>query len=78
MQPLVSEVILFARPRSEAAELRRRRFYLVIDLQGLLRTGLMCLVTGANRIVEVDPINPKVRTELGIRGLNQPQGMSNY
>src|SRR5438874_8887445 len=30
-----------------AAELRRRRFDLVIDLQGLLRTGLMCLATGA-------------------------------
>src|SRR5437764_13746133 len=29
-----------------AAELRRRRFDLVIDLQGLLRTGLMCLATG--------------------------------
>jgi hypothetical protein len=38
----------------------------------------LVLETGANRIVEVDPINPKVRTELGIRGLNQPQGMSNY
>ena len=34
-----------------AAELRRRRFDLVIDLQGLLRTGLMCLATGAKRIV---------------------------
>jgi lipopolysaccharide heptosyltransferase I len=30
-----------------AAELRSRRFDLVIDLQGLLRTGLMCLATGA-------------------------------
>ncbi len=30
-----------------AAELRRRRFDLVVDLQGLLRTGLMCLATGA-------------------------------
>src|SRR5947209_15498537 len=29
------------------AELRRRRFDLVIDLQGLLRTGLMCLASGA-------------------------------
>lgn len=29
------------------AELRRRNFDLVIDLQGLLRTGLMCLATGA-------------------------------
>jgi lipopolysaccharide heptosyltransferase I len=36
---------------SFAAELRRRRFDLVIDLQGLLRTGLMCLATGAKRIV---------------------------
>jgi lipopolysaccharide heptosyltransferase I len=36
---------------SFAAELRRRRFDLVIDLQGLLRTGLMCLATGAPRIV---------------------------
>lgn len=32
---------------SFAAELRRRRFDLVIDLQGLLRTGLMTLATGA-------------------------------
>ncbi len=32
---------------SFAAELRRQRFDLVIDLQGLLRTGLMCLATGA-------------------------------
>ena len=30
-----------------AGELRRRRFDLVIDLQGLLRTGLMCAATGA-------------------------------
>jgi heptosyltransferase I len=30
-----------------AWHLRRRRFDLVIDLQGLLRTGLMCLATGA-------------------------------
>ena len=30
---------------SFAAELRRRRFDLVIDLQGLLRTGLMCLAS---------------------------------
>jgi lipopolysaccharide heptosyltransferase I len=34
-----------------AAGLRRRRFDLVIDLQGLLRTGLMCLATGAGRVV---------------------------
>ncbi len=34
---------------SFAAELRRRRFDLVIDLQGLLRTGLMCLATGARQ-----------------------------
>jgi lipopolysaccharide heptosyltransferase I len=33
------------------AELRRRRFDLVIDLQGLLRTGLMCLASGASRRV---------------------------
>lgn len=32
---------------SFAAELRRRQFDLVIDLQGLLRTGLMCLATCA-------------------------------
>lgn len=32
-----------------AVELRRRRFDLVIDLQGLLRTGLMTLATGAPR-----------------------------
>jgi ADP-heptose:LPS heptosyltransferase len=30
-------------------ELRSRRFDLVIDLQGLLRTGLMCLASGARR-----------------------------
>jgi lipopolysaccharide heptosyltransferase I len=30
-----------------ADRLRRRRFDLVIDLQGLLRTGLMCAATGA-------------------------------
>ena len=30
-----------------AGELRRRRFDLVVDLQGLLRTGLMCAATGA-------------------------------
>ena len=30
-----------------ARELRRRRFDLVIDLQGLLRTGLMCAASGA-------------------------------
>ena len=34
-----------------AAELRRQRFDLVIDLQGLLRTGLMCLATGSPRRV---------------------------
>jgi len=38
----------------------------------------LILEQGANRIVEVDPINPKVRTDLNLRGLNQPQGMSNY
>jgi heptosyltransferase-1 len=32
---------------SFAGELRRRNFDLVIDLQGLLRTGLMCLATRA-------------------------------
>ena len=32
-----------------ARELRRRRFDLVVDLQGLLRTGLMCLATGSPR-----------------------------
>ena len=32
---------------SFGAELRGRRFDLVIDLQGLLRTGLMCLASGA-------------------------------
>lgn len=34
-----------------AAELRNRRFDLVIDLQGLLRTGMMCRATGAPRVV---------------------------
>src|SRR5262245_37412614 len=33
------------------AELRRRRFDLVIDLQGLLRSGLMASATGAPRRV---------------------------
>jgi lipopolysaccharide heptosyltransferase I len=33
------------------AEIRRRRFDLVIDLQGLLRTGLMAAVSGAARRV---------------------------
>jgi streptogramin lyase len=37
----------------------------------------LILETGANRIVEVDPIT-KAKTELNIRGLNQPQGMTNY
>jgi ADP-heptose:LPS heptosyltransferase len=32
-------------------ELRRQRFDLVVDLQGLLRSGLMCLATGAPRRV---------------------------
>ena len=32
---------------SFAAELRRRRFDLVIDMQGLLRSGLMARLTGA-------------------------------
>jgi lipopolysaccharide heptosyltransferase I len=34
-----------------ARELRRRRFDLVLDLQGLLRSGLMALATGAARRV---------------------------
>lgn len=34
-----------------AEELRQKRFDLVIDLQGLLRTGLMCAATGAPRKV---------------------------
>lgn len=34
-----------------AGVLRRRRFDLVVDLQGLLRTGLMCAATGAPRKV---------------------------
>ena len=38
----------------------------------------LILEQGSNRVVEVDPINPKVRTELNLRGLNAPQGMSNY
>jgi lipopolysaccharide heptosyltransferase I len=33
------------------AELRRQRFDLVLDLQGLLRSGLMCRATGATRRV---------------------------
>jgi ADP-heptose:LPS heptosyltransferase len=36
---------------SFAAELRRRQFDLVIDLQGLFRSGLMCLATGSPRRV---------------------------
>src|SRR5262245_31496062 len=34
-----------------AAEMRRRQFDLVVDLQGLLRSGLMCLATGSPRRV---------------------------
>jgi lipopolysaccharide heptosyltransferase I len=34
-----------------ASELRQRKFDLVIDLQGLLRSGLMCVATGADRRV---------------------------
>ncbi|HEV3386400.1 MAG TPA: glycosyltransferase family 9 protein [Gemmata sp.] len=34
-----------------ARELRRRQFDLVFDLQGLFRTGLMCLATGSTRLV---------------------------
>src|ERR1700722_6970100 len=34
-----------------AAELGRRQFDLVIDLQGLFRSGLMCLASGAPRRV---------------------------
>jgi heptosyltransferase-1 len=33
------------------AELRQRQFDLVIDLQGLFRSGLMCLATGSARVV---------------------------
>ncbi len=36
---------------SFASELRRRRFDLVIDIQGLLRSGVMTLLTGATRRV---------------------------
>jgi lipopolysaccharide heptosyltransferase I len=36
---------------SFATELRRRRFDLVIDMQGLLRSGIMALMTGAPRRV---------------------------
>src|SRR5262245_41236947 len=63
-QPDLDAVLPFARhatrsgPLGAAAafwrfadELRRRRFDLVIDLQGLLRTGLMCAATGAPRRV---------------------------
>jgi lipopolysaccharide heptosyltransferase II len=51
--PDLADVILFDRHGSWQAwgqmlrELRRRRFDLVFDLQGLLRTGLMTLATGA-------------------------------
>jgi lipopolysaccharide heptosyltransferase I len=34
-----------------AQELRRQQFDLVIDLQGLFRSGLMCLATGSPRLV---------------------------
>jgi lipopolysaccharide heptosyltransferase I len=37
------------------AELRRRRFDLVIDLQGLFRSALMCMATGAARRVGYTP-----------------------
>jgi heptosyltransferase-1 len=36
---------------SFASKLRERQFDLVIDLQGLFRSGLMCLATGASRRV---------------------------
>ena len=58
--PLIHEVLRFDRARYKSAplaalsysrrfahELRRRRYDLVIDLQGLARTGLMTLATGA-------------------------------
>lgn len=37
------------------AELRRRRFDLVIDLQGLFRSALMCIATGARRRIGFFP-----------------------
>ena len=37
-----------------ARELRRRKFDLVVDLQGLLRSGLMCVATGAKMRVGFD------------------------
>jgi heptosyltransferase-1 len=64
--PLIDEVIAFDRARYGrmwrslpafldfwrfVGELRRRRFDLVVDLQGLIRSGLMALFSGARRRV---------------------------
>src|SRR5262249_15247785 len=55
--PDLDETIAFDRRGGARAalalgrELRRRRFDLVLDLQGLLRTGLMCAATFAPRRV---------------------------
>ncbi len=64
--PLLDEVIRFDRDRFGrmwrnprifvefwrfAARIRRRRFDLVIDLQGLIRSGMLCLFSGAEQRV---------------------------
>jgi len=38
----------------------------------------LVLDQGTGRVVEVDAVNPKVRPELNLRGLSQPQGMTTY
>src|SRR2546425_3011391 len=48
---LVTAVLGFGRL---LRDLRRRRFDLAVDLQGLLRTGVMALATGAKRRVGLE------------------------
>jgi len=38
----------------------------------------LILEQGANRVVEVDPANPRNRTEILKRGLSVPMGMTTY
>lgn len=38
----------------------------------------LVLDQGTGRVVEVDAVNPKLRNDLSLRGLSQPQGMTTY
>ena len=38
----------------------------------------LVLDQGTGKVVEVDAVNTKVKTELNLRGLSQPQGMTTY